>query len=560
MMRKCQEPAAQDHGRESPGESLIQYNGASGLSEYINAMAFSFRYFRQQPYPLFHTIGGDNRCEKPWRISGYSAKCLPEKPRSTHKTDLLKCNTLTMKELQFVHARFYEIPSKLKQDAFILKCCNAILPKRRRRREQREEGSTAYQKQVSIGYRIPKQGGESIRICRSAFMKILDLKKDRIQGVVKRFFFEGQTPSENRGGDRVLGKNDKKKLAMSNFMESFKCVETHYCRSQVTRRTYLPCELNIRKLHKLYISSVEPFLTFKEHYFGNIKKEKDDERKNELNILQELHKLKAKAFYKMLKANRKEREVFSMDCQKNLALPKLPDQRAYSLHNIISTIFYFTAYVWTDLDLPKNSSVIASALFHKLSNHNFSEKIKEIFIFADGCPDRVFGLFERHIKKKEVITNPEEYVKIIEQNAKVLKLTKDWDAFDWKTAVSQVLKPPGACHFQFQQCKRFIILKRNGTIEVQAILVFPRASVKKEKKIHMINPDLIEPGRISDKKKAHSVSKLLQEHYGPDWQTKSDLKFYKDAINFSLHNDESDPQLLLNELCTEFPPEEATGM
>nr|CAH7743168.1 unnamed protein product [Callosobruchus chinensis] len=409
----------------------------------------------------------------------YSAKCLPEKPRCTHKTDLLKCNTLTMKELQFVHARFYEIPSKLKQDAFILKCCNAILPKRRRRREQREEGSTAYQKQVSIGYRIPKQGGEWIRICRSAFMKILDLKKDRIQGVVKRFFFEGQTPSENRGGDRVLGKNDKKKLAMSNFMESFKC-----CRSQVTRRTYLPCELNIRKLHKLYISSVEPFLTVKEHYFRsyftthynigfgtpitdacsvclrhkeNIKKEKDDERKNELNILQELHKLKAKAFYKMLKANRKEREVFSMDCQKNLALPKLPDQRAYfsSQYNFYNFSIVngtanaklnpetVTAYVWTDLDLPKNSSVIASALFHKLSNHNFSEKIKEIFIFADGCPGQ---------------------------------------------------------------------------------------------------------------------NKNITEHYGPDWQTKSDLKFYKDAINFSLHNDESDPQLLLNELCTEFPPEEATGM
>nr|CAH7725045.1 unnamed protein product [Callosobruchus chinensis] len=102
----------------------------------------------------------------------------------------------------------------------------------------------------------------------------------------------------------------------------------------------------------------------------------------------------------MLKANRKEREVFSMDCQKNLALPKLPDQRAYfsSQYNFYNFSIVngtsnaklnpetVTAYVWTDLDLPKNSSVIASALFHKLSNHNFSEKIKEIFIFADGCP------------------------------------------------------------------------------------------------------------------------------------------------------------------------------
>lgn len=553
-----------------------------------------------------------------------------------------------MKELQFVHARFYEIPSKLKQDAFILKCCDAKLPKRRRRRVQRAEDSTVCQKQVSIVYRIPKKGGEWIRICRSAFMNILNLKKDRIQGVVKRFFFEGTTPLENRGGDRVLGKNDQKKLAMSNFIESFKCVESHYCRSHVKKRTYLPCDLNIRKLFKLYIESVESSLIVKEPYFRsyfathynigfgtpitdacsvclrykeNVKKEKDKEKKKELNILQELHKLKAKSFYKILKTNNNEREVFSMDCQKNLALPKLPDQRAYfsSQYNFYNFSIVngtsnaklkpdtVTAYVWTDLELPKNSSVIASALFHKLCKHRFSNDIKEIFIFADGCPgqnknitmigmlasflhrkapdniqrielifpivghsfmppDRVFGISERKIKKTEIITNPEQYVRMIEQNATVFKLTKDWDAFDWKTAVSHVFKPPGACHFQFQQCKRFMILKRNGTIEIQGEVNYnneigvSRGICKKGKKIHMINPDEIESGRISDKKKAHSVSKLLETHYGIDWQENADLKFYKDAINFSLNTDDSDPQLLTNELCAEFPPEESCGM
>ncbi|CAH1113523.1 unnamed protein product [Psylliodes chrysocephalus] len=92
----------------------------------------------------------------------YWATALPEKPRCIHKTPLLKCTSLTIKELQFVHVRFYEIPSKLNQDAFILKCCHTKLPKKIRRRVQREEGSTVSQKQVSIDYGTPKKAANGL--------------------------------------------------------------------------------------------------------------------------------------------------------------------------------------------------------------------------------------------------------------------------------------------------------------------------------------------------------------------------------------------------------------
>lgn len=57
----------------------------------------------------------------------------------------------------------------------------------------------------------------------------------------------------------------------------------------------------------------------------------------------------------------------------------------YSLNQYCASVLV-AAYVWTDLELPKNASVIASALFDKLIKHKFSKNIKEICIFADGCP------------------------------------------------------------------------------------------------------------------------------------------------------------------------------
>lgn len=44
---------------------------------------------------------------------------------------------------------------------------------------------------------------------------------------------------------------------------------------------------------------------------------------------QRVHKLKAKAFFSLLKRLSENIAVFSFDCEKNLPLPKLPDQACY---------------------------------------------------------------------------------------------------------------------------------------------------------------------------------------------------------------------------------------
>lgn len=44
---------------------------------------------------------------------------------------------------------------------------------------------------------------------------------------------------------------------------------------------------------------------------------------------QRIHKLKAKAFYDILRNEKESEANLTFDCQKNLVLPKIPDQACY---------------------------------------------------------------------------------------------------------------------------------------------------------------------------------------------------------------------------------------
>lgn len=520
-----------------------------------------------------------------------------------------------MTDIHFFHKLFYAKSDKIYQDSIIFKYCSSSVPKRKRVKDNTRSGKT-----LTINYHIRTKDGNLIRVCRDSFLAILNVSKDRVQNVVKNFQMrKGEPPFERRGGDRVGDKNNEKKMSIANFIESLKCRESHYCRSHSISRDYLPCELNFRKLWEWYNESVEQNLRVKESYFRafvnknynigfgtpqkdvcsecirfseTLKKEEDEEKRRALLLQQKVHKAKAKAFFTLLQKNEDQAESFSFDCQKNLALPKLPDQKAYfsqqyNLYNFTivtgsSTAKLnpqnVTAFLWTDQDLPKNSNLISSALFHFLTHHTFDTETTKVRLFADGCggqnknsivmgmlcawlnqfapktitkievifpivghsfmpPDRVFGLIESKIKKTNVILDPKDYESIIEKYSKVLWLGNDWKAHDWKQLTSAHIKPPGSWHFQFSSTKRFILSKKANTVTVQGEVLYKteqgvsRSVLKRGKTLAlMANPSLLTTGRISDPKKAASVNALLKVHYGDNWQNSKEFLFYKKLI------------------------------
>ena len=314
----------------------------------------------------------------------------------------MKCATLTKQDIKEFHEKFYKDSCKIRQDQLISRFCVSYLPKRQRHRDGTKP------KAKTICYFVQKCNKKQVKVCRTAFLGLLGLTKHRVNGVVGRFLLDGDL-SEKRGGDRRRKLFEHKLEAVKNFIKSLKADESHYCRGKSLRQ-YLPAELNITKLHKMYMEKAEAdkkvkfsyfhhvFTTYFNVGFGSpktdacstcielaerIKMEKDRDKKKRLQTHKAVHTMRAKAFFELLKEKSDGLITFSYDCEKNLVLPKVPDQRAYYSRQLYCYNFTVVkgsskchlnkhsvfAYSWLEHERFKGSNEIASAIYNCLKKH-----------------------------------------------------------------------------------------------------------------------------------------------------------------------------------------------
>lgn len=116
---------------------------------------------------------------------------------------------------------------------------------------------------------MPKCNNMLVPVCQKAFLQILGIKKGRLLLVNKKFFVDGCSPHDRRGGDRKSHKNIEKRKNIIDFIISLKCTESHYCRSRTVCQ-YLSPELSISKLIKLYNHQAPDHLKVKSWLFHQV--------------------------------------------------------------------------------------------------------------------------------------------------------------------------------------------------------------------------------------------------------------------------------------------------
>lgn len=150
-------------------------------------------------------------------------------------------------------------------------------------------------------------------------------------------------------------------------------------------------------------------------------------------------------------------------------------------------------------------------------------------------PDRVFGLVEKEIKRMETILKPVEYIEVFKKYGTVVLLN---NVKYWKTALGNIIRPPGNWHFQFNQCKR-CFLKRNRSNDIyvrgepnySADIGSYKSVLKRGKTFIDLNPDLVQKDKVVVKKdKIKDVDALLKKHFGLNWKSRDDLDFYKQVM------------------------------
>lgn len=264
-----------------------------------------------------------------------------------HKKQTFACPDLNMQDIRKFHSAFYACTSKTDQDKFILKHTSQTIPKRRRPTKGTRPNA------VVVSYFIKTRDGLN-PICSKAFLSILGISRFRVQNISRQYLINSTQPTEKRGGDTRSRYYLGKKIRVRNFILNLKCVMSHYTREK-SKRQYMPSDCSIRKLWRMYCDN-NPEMLVKYEYFRNIfttqfnisfKSPATDacsecirlkgliaaatnaEIKTELICKFRVHKLKSKAFYEMLKNSEENVLKLSFDCQKNMALPRVPDQAAY---------------------------------------------------------------------------------------------------------------------------------------------------------------------------------------------------------------------------------------
>nr|CAI5837518.1 unnamed protein product [Callosobruchus analis] len=475
----------------------------------------------------------------------YHQTMLPEYPVCRHQTTSYQCGSLSMEDIKLFHQTFYANTSKIAQDTFILKYATVSTVKRIRNEFSNRPRTMA------TTYHVRKKSKEIVPVCKEAFLGILNLKRYRVEGILGRFLHKHQLPRENRGGDHRSCKSQDVRQNIVQFIKSLTVIEKHYCRGRSLRQ-YVSSDLSVKKLWIFY-NNKYPEAQCKESYFRFIFNTKFNIGFNApqvdvcsycLEYQYKLHKLKAKRFFEILKKEEAHVITLSYDCEKNLVLPKIPDQITYYKKQLY--LYNFTVVIgsskvkltknnvfmhtWLESESAKSSNEIASAVYSILKNLEISDDIQELKLVSDGCTGQ-------------------------NKNSAMIAMCAKWLANDAPKHIQTInLIFPVTGHSFLPPDRRIILTRgKKGTILVRGEPNYsgdinnPLGITKRGKQISNICPKEIELNKVElNIKKVKNVDELLCKHFGVDWQTKADqenLIYYKNVVmqyGEAIENENSD--------------------
>lgn len=336
---------------------------------------------------------------------------------------------------------FNLLPTEDEQNSYLCGLISILPIKTRRPRNSEEEAKL---RDASYCYRVRTKVKsddvvKEVPICKRAFMAIHGITKGKVEHLLRTLKLTGVSPKNKRGKHKVRpGKlsTDTRNL-IHDHIKSFKSRGSHYSLNQ-SSRTYLPEELNIKKMFQMFIQlhpdvkvSYETYRSIMQNDFNiafgyprtdtcsncdefAAKKKLLVAEKNNVSELAQLkciegkikkieteniiHKKKAEQFYirkkkaKLEAIKTKEKEAICMDFSKNFPAPNIPTNDVYykrqlsvyafNVHVLSNSRSVF--YMYSELIAKKGADDVASLLHHFM--YNFCDmEVRELEIFCDSC-------------------------------------------------------------------------------------------------------------------------------------------------------------------------------
>ena len=157
----------------------------------------------------------------------------------------LQCfSTLTTEQRRTIFSRFWALGNFDIQNTYLCGCVK-VLPVARHYTSKSRRGNTRV-------YYV-NNGERSVRICKTAFLRIHGISHGRLSRVLAGQAEQGGLPKlDTRGRHEPPNKTSEDKAFIRQHIESFPVYESHYSRSDNPHRRYLSPELSQAKMYHLY--------------------------------------------------------------------------------------------------------------------------------------------------------------------------------------------------------------------------------------------------------------------------------------------------------------------
>jgi hypothetical protein len=119
-----------------------------------------------------------------------------------------------------------------------------------------------------VNYFLKAADNQNIPVCAKFFRKLFGVGQRRLNTIAEGCK-TGEGEVDKRGGDHKERKYGEKRVKVYEFLSKLKACESHYSRNK-SQRLYLPSNLNINKLFKMYNNSVTDNLKVKKTFFTKI--------------------------------------------------------------------------------------------------------------------------------------------------------------------------------------------------------------------------------------------------------------------------------------------------
>ena len=324
-----------------------------------------------------------------------------------------KCSSFSEEEREDIIKAYYRTGSLQLQREFIVRFVQKTYVK------QTTVIDHVSRRSNTLRYHLPKDG-VPVPVCKIMFLNTLNISEKTLRTALAKNLSTGIVEKEMRGGRHAsfLELDKIKKNAILEHINRFPRMESHYIRHD-SKREYLHPNLNKQMMYEMFMEEYSPkgisvssgfyraILKTQNLSFHNPKKDLckicetyrtgDKEKKNELEELYQQH-IKNKEAVRTIKDKAKHETdddvaVAVFDLQQVIYLPQTNDNQLFykrRLANYNLTVYVLKSrechcYTWHEGVGKRGSSEIGTCLKMYLE-HLDRAGIKEVILFADGCP------------------------------------------------------------------------------------------------------------------------------------------------------------------------------